>query len=356
VRRADVLAFRVAAQQLDRSAGGSIGDTAVLDLGVQDTGGDGATWALANRGVDVALDDPSLVLLWTLRGAPHVYRRSEVAAVAAATAPFSDADAGKRILNAAAPLKAAGIGNLEALDAVGAALRKVVPTPTVKGEASRLVTDALPPPYRRRCVPCDAVHLYELAFRLGALRGGLALEPGTSPPVLVPLPRFRRAATVPPHLDVIRGCLRLLGPLTQRHVAELLDGRLQDVRDRWPDDATEVEVEGERRWLLGEPPPGTVRVTRLLGPFDLFLQARDRDLLVADADHRKALWPTIGRPGAVLVDGEIVGTWRPRQTKGSLRVQLGLWQTVPRTRRREIDEQAERLAAHRSVVLAGVDG
>src|SRR3954463_547669 len=40
VTRAQVLAFRVRAQQLDRAAG-SLDDTAVLDLGVQDTGPDG---------------------------------------------------------------------------------------------------------------------------------------------------------------------------------------------------------------------------------------------------------------------------------------------------------------------------
>ena len=52
VTRREVLAFRVRAQQLDRPAG-TLADTAVLDLGVQDTGTDGGPWALALRGVDV---------------------------------------------------------------------------------------------------------------------------------------------------------------------------------------------------------------------------------------------------------------------------------------------------------------
>ncbi len=52
VTRAQVLGFRVHAQQLDRSSGGTLADTAVLDIGVQDTGPDGARWALAIRGVD----------------------------------------------------------------------------------------------------------------------------------------------------------------------------------------------------------------------------------------------------------------------------------------------------------------
>ena len=48
-------------------------------------------------------------LAWTLRGAPHAYRRSEAAAVAAAVAPWSEADAAKRIFDASKPLRDAGI-------------------------------------------------------------------------------------------------------------------------------------------------------------------------------------------------------------------------------------------------------
>ena len=110
VDRHQVLNFRVQAQQLDRTEG-TLADTAVLDLGVQNTGPDGALWALAVRGL-TEVDDKDLVWLWTLRGAPHAYRRSDVGSVAAAVAPWSDADAGKRIFNASKPLKAAGIGNL----------------------------------------------------------------------------------------------------------------------------------------------------------------------------------------------------------------------------------------------------
>ena len=75
--RDDVLRFRVRAQELDRDRRAGA-DAAVLDLGVQDTGPDGAAWALAIRGAQVPAED--LVLAWTLRGAPHAYRRAEVAA------------------------------------------------------------------------------------------------------------------------------------------------------------------------------------------------------------------------------------------------------------------------------------
>ena len=155
LHREQVLAFRVRAQQLGRIAG-TVADTAVLDLGAQDTGTDGARWALALRG----LTDPDpveLATVWTIRGAPHVYRRADLPGVAAATAPFSDADAGKRIYDASRPLKAAGIANLAALDAVADAMRSIVTGPMVKGEMSSRLTAVMDEPYQRFCRVCDAV-------------------------------------------------------------------------------------------------------------------------------------------------------------------------------------------------------
>jgi len=359
VSRLDVLGFRLRAQQLDRSHG-SVEDTAILDIGVQDSGPDGALWALSIRG----LRDPvphELASVWTIRGAPHVYRRADLPVVAAAVEPFSDADAGKRIYDAAKPLKAAGIANLDALDAVATAMRQVVRAPMVKGEVSRQVTQLLDEPLLRFCRPCDATHPYEMSFRLSAFRAGLELRPGTSPPVLEPirLPTagagFVPAATVPDRVNLIRAYLRLLGPATPNHVAAYLDAPLRDVKAHWPSDTVAVSVEGQRRWVLAadqgglqEGPPGT---TRLLGPFDLFLQARDRDLLVPDITRVKVMWPVLGRPGAVLVDGEIAGMWRPRKSAAKLSLWVEIWGTA---NRRRIDEQAEQLAAHRGLQLSAV--
>ncbi|MCV2491168.1 winged helix DNA-binding domain-containing protein [Geodermatophilus sp. YIM 151500] len=357
VSRRQALGFRVRAQQLERTAG-SLTDTAVLDLGVQDTGPDGGPWALALRGVDAGPDD-ELALAWTLRGAPHLYRRADLPAVAAATAPFSDADAGKRIFDAARPLAAAGIGNLAALDAVAAAMRAVVAAPMVKGEVSARLTAALDEPFLRYCRPCAAIHPYEMPFRLAALRAGLELEPGTSPPVLRPVPGFAPAREVPPRLDVVRGYLRLLGPARPVDVAGFLDAPVREVRARWPADAVEVRVDGEPRWVLAadadvlaaDPPD----VVRLLGPYDLFLQARDRSLLVADAAAAKTLWPVLGRPGGVLLGGEVAGTWRARKEGRAVRVSVQLWMPPAAPARAALAEQAERLAAHRGLALAGLD-
>ena len=356
VTREQVLGHRFRAQQLGRAVG-SVADTAVLDLGVQDTGPDGARWALAVRGVrEIEVD--ALVTAWTLRGAPHVYRRADLPSVARAVEPFSDADAGKRIFDAIKPLKAAGIANLEALDVVAAALREVVTEPTVKGDASGRLNALLPAPYQRNCGPCGVVHVYEMPFRLAALRAGLELRPGTSPPVLEPVPGFTVAEQAEARHDVVRAVLHLLGPATPKQVAGYLDAPLADVKTRWPDDADEVDVDGERRWALaddvGSLSDGAAHAVRLLGPYDLYLQGRDRELLVADAGQRKQLWPVLGRPGAVVVGGEVVGTWRPRQSGKKLGVQVTQWSRWKAAVRAAVQEQAEALAAFRGVAFTGL--
>jgi hypothetical protein len=345
--RRQVLGHRVRVQQLDRATG-TPDDTAVLDLGVQDTGPAGGLWALAVRGVDVAaVPSGALSTVWTIRGAPHLYRRADLPGVAAATAPFSDADAGKRIYDAARPLRAAGIPIVEALDTIAARMREIVTAPTVKGELSTRLTAVLDEPYLRRCVPCDATHPWEQPFRLSALRAGLELQPGTSPPVLQPVPGLAPADEVPGRLDVVRACLRLLGPTTPKLVAGYLDAPVTDVQARWPEDAVPVDVDGDRRWVLGGTRAEPVDGVRLLGPFDLFLQARDRDLLAPDPAHRKALWPVLGRPGAVLADGDVVGTWRPRKSGSALTVTVDPWTPVNTALRTTIGEQAELLATFR---------
>src|SRR6185369_10866046 len=124
----------------------------ILDLGVQNTGPDGAAWALRLRGAaEPGPDGRGLALAWTLRGAPHLYRRGDLPAVAVATAPLSEADAGKRIFDAAKPLKAAGIPALDALRTVAGLMAEIVTEPTVKGAMSSALTARVEAPHLRFC-------------------------------------------------------------------------------------------------------------------------------------------------------------------------------------------------------------
>jgi len=348
--RDQVLRYRVHVQELDRA--GDHADAAILDLGVQDTGGDGAGWALANRAAAIADDD--LVWQWTLRGAPHAYRRSDVEAVAGSVGPWTDRDAAKRVFDASRPLKKAGIGPLAALDQIAAEAARLVVDPMVKGDVSGALNDRLPEPFRRFCRPCDTVHLYEQTFRLGTMRAGLELQPHTSPPVLRPIRGWSGPGPAEPRLDPVRACLHLFGPLTPRQVAEYVDTTLSDIKERWPGDAVEVTVDGDPRFVLAgdvdtlNRPARIVDVVRLLGPFDPFLQARDRATVVPEESRRQELWRTLGRPGAVLVGHEIAGTWRPRQTGRTLRLAIDPWTDLP-----DLTSEAERLAAYRGVSFGG---
>jgi len=381
--RRDVVAFRTRAHGLD-AAPGSVHDPdelRVLDLGVQDTGSDGALWALVVRGLALGADPwDGLALAWTLRGAPHAYRRRDLAAVAVATAPLSPDDAAKRVFDAAKPLREAGVPVLDSLREIAALEREIVAEPTVKGDLSTRLTAHLRPEQLRWCAPCQATHSWELPFRLAALQAGLELEPGTSPPVLrrVPglePPGYARAGTdAEPRFDVVRAYLRVFGPATVREVAAYVDAPARDVQARWPGDAVEVEVvDVEPTLLRGRPEPrylladdladlagraGTdtpAPAVHLLGPFDPYLQLRDRATLVPDPATRKDLWRTLGRPGAVVAGGEVLGTWRPRTSGRRLSVQVTSWAPLDPAAWDGVEAAAARLAAFRGVPLAGVE-
>lgn len=360
-----MLAFRARAHGLT----GDRGAERVLDLGVQDTGPSGARWSLALRGADPGpdLDPAALALVWAARGAPLVVRRADLAGVAAAMAPYSEADAAKRVFDAARPLRAAGVPVIEALAVLAGHVRDIVTGPTTKGELSTELTRRLPAPYLRECRPCAAVHVFEQPFRLAALPAGLEIEPGTSPPVLRPVPRWSGPSTVvPPRLDALGAQLAVNGPLSVAQLAGHLDAAQADVRRRVAElvaggDAVEVVVDGDPgrgpRYLLAAdvaaaqvaPAP---RGLHLLDPFDPLLQTRDRELVVPDEAQRKDLWRTLGRPGAVWRDGEVVGTWRPRSSGRRLRLVLQSWRGADLTTDPAVRAGAERLAGARGQELA----
>jgi hypothetical protein len=387
VDRRQVLRFRFAQHELDVEPGSRrrASDVAVLDAGVQDTGPDGARWALVVRGAPEPGPEPGwagggyeeLALAWTLRGAPHAYRRSELAAVAVATAPWSEADAAKRIFDAAKSYKAAGIPVLDALRTVAGEERRIVQRPTVKGELSTELTARLEEPYLRFCRPCNATHVFEQPFRIAALQAGLVLEPATSPPVLrraegLAPPMYEHlAGDAEPAFDVLRNHLRFFGPARVKDAAGFVDAPSKDVKGHWPEEVVPVQVRddagsgprAEPRWLLAEHLDALTagagrrsraRTIRLLGPFDPYLQLRDRELLVPDADRRKAMWPVLGRPGAVVADGEVVGAWRPKAAGRKLTLRLDLWDDLQPEERAAVGHEAERLAAFRGVGLAAI--
>jgi hypothetical protein len=66
------------------------------------------------------------------------------------------------------------------------------------------------------------------------------------------------------------------------------------------------------------------------------LRGTDREILVPDARQRNALWTPHVWPGAVLVEGEIVGTWR----RAAEHVTIIAWKRLSRTAREAIEAEA----------------
>ena len=95
-------------------------------------------------------------------------------------------------------------------------------------------------------------------------------------------------------------------------------------------------------------PPVSAAPARLLPSGDTFflLQGADRELLVPDAARRQMLWTSRVWPGAVLVDGEVVGTWRRSQAV----VTVEPWQKLTAAQRNAVEEEAA------SMPLPGVFG
>jgi hypothetical protein len=95
-------------------------------------------------------------------------------------------------------------------------------------------------------------------------------------------------------------------------------------------------------------PSGSAAAARLLPSGDAYylLQGVDRELLVPDAACRDALWTSRVWPGAVLVAGEIVGTWRRAQA--NLTIQP--WRRLSRAERDAVEAEAD------SLPLPGIEG
>jgi hypothetical protein len=134
-----------------------------------------------------------------------------------------------------------------------------------------------------------------------------------------------------------------IGPAGARAAFDGLSGSL-----------TAVRTPGGEGWILArdEPafrePAGPPAAARLLPSGDAYFLywGAGRELLVPDAAQRAELWTSRVWPGAVLVAGEIVGTWRRAQAD----VSIGLWRRLTRAEREAVEAEAHGLP------LPGIEG
>jgi len=164
--------------------------------------------------------------------------------------------------------------------------------------------------------------------------------------------------TVPPpevdpraaRLELARRYLHVFGPGTPKAFAQwagISSRHGSTAFDALRGSLTAVRTPVGDAWILtrDEPTfraaPRRASPARLLPSGDAYflLQGADRELLVPDADRRRALWTPRVWPGGLLVDGELVGTWRRAQE--TVRVQT--WRPLSRAARDAVETEAASL-------------
>jgi hypothetical protein len=157
--------------------------------------------------------------------------------------------------------------------------------------------------------------------------------------------------------ELARRYLHLYGPTTAQAFAKWAGVGAAEARmafDALSGSLTAVRTPIGDAWILArdEPafrePPGLSAAARLLPSGDAFylLQGAERELLVPDARRRGELWTSRVWPGAVLVAGEIAGTWRRAQAK----LEIQPWRRLSRAERLAVEAEAQ------SLPLPGIRG
>jgi Winged helix DNA-binding domain len=157
--------------------------------------------------------------------------------------------------------------------------------------------------------------------------------------------------------ELARRYLHVFGPTTPAAFAKWAGIGPAQARSAFDDltgSLTTVRAPIGEAWILtrDEPafraPAGPAGAARLLPSGDAYylLHGADRELLVPEEENRRALWTSRVWPGAVLVAGEIVGTWR--RSQGNITIQP--WRRFSRAERDAVEAEAE------SLPLPGVAG
>ena len=158
-------------------------------------------------------------------------------------------------------------------------------------------------------------------------------------------------------LELARRYLHIFGPATSEAFAEwagIPPRRGRAAFDELRRSLIPVRTPIGDAWILRRDEPefraatASVASARLLPSGDAYflLQGADRELLIPDANRRAALWTTRVWPGALLVDGEVVGTWR----RAEATVTVQAWRRLSPAARDAVETEAA------SLPLPGVDG
>ncbi len=244
----------------------------------------------------------------------------------------------------------------------------VASTPRPKAEVSAASTASVAGDLAPWCRPCQAHHPKESLFRAAPLLGRLVLI-GTAPVVLARTKTWlgceAKGDVQALRRQLLLRYLRCYAPTTSAHFADWAGITKADATQRWASVAdtlvpVHVDVLDRKAFVLEEDldavqAPAPSSGVRLLPAKDVYLQARDRDLLFPDPAHRKAVFPTLGGPGVVLSEGRPVGTWRGAAKGKRYAVTIQPLARLAQAVLSEVEAEAARLAHVRGHERASVD-
>ena len=321
ITRENVLGFRQRATYLHRRLPrGRLVEAAFA--GLQDSSPRSAVLALHARVRDVsptAWKDPRFVQVWGPRGAVYVVPAHDVAIFT--------------------------LGRFPRNPVLGAAVRAAAE------KAKRVFRARQARPERILSDRAVGVNFREL--RIASMTGAVRIEwdGATTSWRLVEPPT---EAPEPARLELARRFVRSVGPSTPKEFAWWTGGwagsfgssthaELSDAQETFRSlekELIEVEVEGQKRWTLRTDRSRLeravpVETTRLLPAGDPYLASADRALLIPQPRFRSELWPKSVWPGALMVNGEILGTWR-RQVG---RVTVRAWRPLESEVKHAVEEE-----------------
>jgi hypothetical protein len=193
---------------------------------------------------------------------------------------------------------------------------------------------------------------YAMATGTVAIRWDGARQPDVW---VIPRPKISPADA---RQEVARRHLHIFGPATAASFAAWLGVDPRQGRATYDELAAADEIVavatplGDAFILTADEPsfrrkPDKPAAARLLPSGDAFtlLKGAERDLLVPDAGNRERLWTPRVWPGALLVNGEIAGTWRRDQH----RLTISAWRRLSPADRQAAESEALALPLPRLV-------
>jgi hypothetical protein len=316
--RQQILAFRRRAGALDvRLPPGRASLRRAAWAGLQDSVPRAAVLSIHARVEETgstAWEDPSLVQIWGPRFSAYVVAAEDLAVFTLGRLPDDD------------------VGLRRAEDTAARLQRFLAGRTMTYGEAGR------------------GMGVHPNSLRYAAPTGTVLIRwEGARQPTVWTVPR----PDVEPfeaRLELARRYLHVLGPATADSFADwagIKPRRARAAFEALDRSLTPVRSPIGEGWILAADEAGfrsgagSEGPARLLPSGDAYflLWGADRGLLVPDADRRAELWTSRVWPGAVLVDGDVVGTWRRAGAVVSVRP----WRRLSRAARDAVEAEAASL-------------